>query len=326
MPRRPARPVSCVYSPGVRNSWRSPVNFESFSITTDRAGMLMPSASVSVANTTFTSPAANASSTASFIGGTMPGVVGGEPGLEPGEPAPVVEHVEVVVGERGGLALDDGADLGPLAGVGEAEAGAEALLDRLVAAGPAEHEVDRGQHPLGGQQLDGLDPSRRAQAAAAPVALATARSPARGCSGRRRAGRPRGWAERAVGPSADERREQVEALGAALRDQVAVLEPHRPALLDDRGGRPAHGLDPGRDLLGVRHRRREAHQPHRRGEVDDHLLPHRAPVAVLEVVHLVEHDDAQAVERGRRRRRSCCAAPRWSSRRRGRRRSPSCRR
>ena len=81
-PRRPARPVSCVYSPGVRNSWCSPVNFESFSMTTERAGMLMPSDSVSVANTTFTSPAANASSTASFIGGTMPGVVRGEAGLE----------------------------------------------------------------------------------------------------------------------------------------------------------------------------------------------------------------------------------------------------
>ena len=41
---RAARPgrSSCVYSPGVRSSWRSPVNFVSFSITTDRAGMLMP--------------------------------------------------------------------------------------------------------------------------------------------------------------------------------------------------------------------------------------------------------------------------------------------
>ena len=56
MPRRPARPVSWVYSPGVRNSWCSPVNFESFSITTDRAGMLIPSESVSVANTTLHQP------------------------------------------------------------------------------------------------------------------------------------------------------------------------------------------------------------------------------------------------------------------------------
>ena len=97
MPRRPARPVSWVYSPGVRNSWCSPVNFDSFSMTTERAGMLMPSDSVSVANTTFTSPAANASSTASFIGGTMPGVVGGDAGLEPGAPLVVAERVEVLV-------------------------------------------------------------------------------------------------------------------------------------------------------------------------------------------------------------------------------------
>ena len=108
MPRRPARPVSCVYSPGVRNSWCSPVNFESFSITTERAGMLMPSESVSVANTTFTSPAANASSTASFIGGTMPAWCAANPPSEAREPRVVAEHVEVVVGERRGLRLGDG--------------------------------------------------------------------------------------------------------------------------------------------------------------------------------------------------------------------------
>ena len=41
-------------------------------MTTERAGMLIPSASVSVANTTFSSPAEKPSSTASFIGGTSP--------------------------------------------------------------------------------------------------------------------------------------------------------------------------------------------------------------------------------------------------------------
>ena len=35
MPRRPARPVSWVYSPGVSRWWCSPVNLVSFSITTD---------------------------------------------------------------------------------------------------------------------------------------------------------------------------------------------------------------------------------------------------------------------------------------------------
>src|SRR3990172_7435797 len=38
MPRRPARPVSCVYSPGVSISCRSPWNFHRSSITTERAG------------------------------------------------------------------------------------------------------------------------------------------------------------------------------------------------------------------------------------------------------------------------------------------------
>ena len=68
----PARPVSWVYSPGVRNAWWSPVNFVSFSITTVRAGMLMPTASVSVANTTFTRPSMKHASTTSLNGGTMP--------------------------------------------------------------------------------------------------------------------------------------------------------------------------------------------------------------------------------------------------------------
>ena len=72
MPRRPARPVSWVYSPGVRNSWRSPVNLDIFSITTERAGMLIPRARVSVANTTFTSASEKQCSTASLNGGTRP--------------------------------------------------------------------------------------------------------------------------------------------------------------------------------------------------------------------------------------------------------------
>ena len=41
-------------------------------MTTDRAGMLMPRANVSVANTTFTSPSTKQASTASLKGGTIP--------------------------------------------------------------------------------------------------------------------------------------------------------------------------------------------------------------------------------------------------------------
>ena len=72
MPRRPARPVSWVYSPGVMSACVSPLNFVSRSSTTVRAGMLMPSASVSVANTARTSPRTNSSSTACLNGGISP--------------------------------------------------------------------------------------------------------------------------------------------------------------------------------------------------------------------------------------------------------------
>src|SRR3954471_11590750 len=100
MPRRPARPASCVYSPGVRNWWCSPVNFESRSMTTERAGMLMPSDSVSVAKTTFNKPAAHACSTPPLLGRPPhAGVVRGAARLHPREPGVVAEHVEVVVGE-----------------------------------------------------------------------------------------------------------------------------------------------------------------------------------------------------------------------------------
>ena len=88
MPRRPARPVSCVYSPGVRNSWCSPVNLLSFSMTTVRAGMLMPRASVSVANTTFTSPSVKQASTASLNGGTIPAWWAATPASRPARNGP----------------------------------------------------------------------------------------------------------------------------------------------------------------------------------------------------------------------------------------------
>ena len=72
IPRRPALPVSCVYSAGVRSAWFSPLNLTSFSMTVVRAGMLTPSARVSVANTHWMRPAAKSSSTISRKSGSMP--------------------------------------------------------------------------------------------------------------------------------------------------------------------------------------------------------------------------------------------------------------
>ncbi len=72
MPRRPARPVSWVYSPGVISTCRDPSHLTSLSSTTERAGMLMPSARVSVAKTTRTRPRAKRSSTVSLNSGSIP--------------------------------------------------------------------------------------------------------------------------------------------------------------------------------------------------------------------------------------------------------------
>ena len=71
-PRRPARPVSCRYSPEVSVARPAPPYLVNRSITTERAGMLMPSESVSVANTTLSRPAAKHSSTVSRKTGTSP--------------------------------------------------------------------------------------------------------------------------------------------------------------------------------------------------------------------------------------------------------------
>ena len=99
IPRRPARPVSWVNCDGVRYSWLSPLNFVRRSITTERAGMLIPSASVSVANTTLTRPSMKQSSTASRKAGIMPAWCDGDAHLERGHPSVVAEHVEVGVGQ-----------------------------------------------------------------------------------------------------------------------------------------------------------------------------------------------------------------------------------
>ena len=114
MPRRPARPVSWVYSPGVSISWWSPVNFVSFSITTVRAGMLMPTARVSVANTTLTQPVDEARLDGLLERRHHPGVVRRDAGLEPGDELAVAEHGEVAVVQPVEPGVDDRADALPL--------------------------------------------------------------------------------------------------------------------------------------------------------------------------------------------------------------------
>ena len=157
MPRRPARPVSWVYSPGVMSAWVSPFHLTSFSSTTVRAGMLMPSARVSVANTARIRPAVNSSSTISLNVGSIPAWWAAKPRREAVDEVPVAEHDEVLVGE--------GLRPAPRRGGGSARPRArgirrmprgEQLADGAVAADPAEDEGDRGQQAVAVELLDDL--------------------------------------------------------------------------------------------------------------------------------------------------------------------------
>jgi len=67
---------------------------------------------------------------------------------------------------------------------------------------------------------------------------------------------------------------------------------------DDRHGgyRVSNGGDPVCDLVGVGHGRRQAHEANMVREVDDHFLPYRSSVRVLEKVHFVENDETQSLE------------------------------
>ena len=71
-PRRPARPLICVYSPGNKNRKSFPSCFRILLKIAVRAGTLTPIANVSVANRTLQRPLENRSSTTSFKMGSMP--------------------------------------------------------------------------------------------------------------------------------------------------------------------------------------------------------------------------------------------------------------
>ena len=251
-----------------------------------------------------------------------PGVVGGDAGLELGEELPVAEHGEVLVADPLQAGGDDLPDAVALFGRRQPHPSGRARPRRLLALVAAEDEHDRRQQPALLEQVDRLDPPRRVEhpptaAPRRPLGAAAPRPPHRR---RVEAHRVR------VRPPALERLQEVQPVVRAVADQVAVVEVHRPAQLDHRRRRSPHRLDPGRQLGGVAHRRRQAHQLDVLGQVDDDLLPHRAAVGVLQEVDLVEHDEAERRRAASSRRRSCCAAPRSSSPRSGHRRRWRCRR
>ena len=225
-------------------------------------------------------------------GGQHAGVVRGDATLEGQDPVVVPEDREVLVGDVGGSAGRDVFDDPCLVGRGEAQAGAQALLNGGVAACPAEDERDRGQQACRVEPVDDLGPVRR-RVALRPVAATS--WPAGGL--------PDGLAV----CQPDEVR--VDLAVAVVGEQVVqpsarqhvLPQRDRTVLVDDDLGAAAHLGEPVAELLGVADRRGQRDDADALRKVDDHLFPNGAPLPVSEVMHLVEDHVAQVLQCGRAR-------------------------
>ncbi len=231
----------------------------------------------------------------------------GDPPLQAVQPAVEPEDRQVRGGQVDDPRQDALADLGALIGGGQRQPRVQALLDGSLTAGPAEDEADAGQ---------------QAVCAAAPGRCPDVGHRATSGGGARPAGgAPEGRAIALGRISVDPELAAglVDALVVAGQpDQLGVDRParlvdeqvvqravgedvlperDRPVLLDHDVGVAADLRQPGTELLGVAHRRRQGDHRHMLGQVDDHLLPHRSALSVGEVVHLIHHDELQTGQR-----------------------------
>ena len=213
------------------------------------------------------------------------GVVGREAVLEGSQEPVVPEHIEIVITKRANLVFDDGGDVASLLRQREPKAAGEARRDGVVTRSTAEDEVDGREHVVLLEGIDDFDPPRRRNCPA-PVRPHLQRV----------LGLPVELRRVRVGTAAHERRQHRHVAAVAICDHVQVDELDRALLVDDRLGVPPHRGDPRGELFSVGDCGREADEVNVEGRVDDHLLPHRAAIGVLQVVHLVEHDVAQPLQ------------------------------
>ncbi len=229
------------------------------------------------------------------------GVVGGEPAQQAFAPFVVAEHDEVGLGQLRAPSVDHLGDAGPFLVVGQPQRRAQALFDRRVASRPREDERDRREQTLVIQHADHVG-ARRWSVEGGPAAVISTAGPA--ASPRLPVGQPVGLPAQRDVPQQFGVHQRGASCGLVAFEQVeqpladhhVLPQRHRPVLVDDDGGVAAHGLDPATELLGVAHRRRQADQPHLLGQVQDHLLPHRAAHPVGQEVHLVHHDVRKSLQ------------------------------
>ena len=226
----------------------------------------------------------------------------------------VAEHLEVGSRERAHGLLDVGEHLVALGGGVEPEVRVEALLDGGVTSGAAEDEDDRREQQLPLQALDHVDPPGDPDPAAVADAPGVLRRPRLALARRPSVAHQPGAGpvvprdphqlvvDRRSLPHETGRRVDVgrsEQVEEPTAHHDVLVERHGSPLGDDRPGLAPDRLEPLAELLGVRHGGRQRRHGHRLGEVDDHLLPHRAAGPVGEVVDLV-HDHEPEPDQGPR--------------------------
>jgi hypothetical protein len=224
--------------------------------------------------------------------GQEPGVMRGKAALECLEPLIEAEGGEVLVRQfhRGGQRR--GPDVAALVRRRQAQAGVQALAHGLVAAGPAEQEVDRRQQAIPLEPLHHLAaPWGLGSAAPLTVPRSAAAAGAATVVTVLLAGQSHQVGVDDVLVVVDE---QVVHPGAG---HDVLPQRHRSVLLHHDGRLSSNGGEPRAELLRVAHRGGQRDHGDGLREMDDHLLPHGAAEAVGEVVHLVHDDVSQAPER-----------------------------
>ncbi len=199
------------------------------------------------------------------------------------EQAPVhlEEHAApfVVIDEHRKLLGERDVDALLLLVVGEVDRVHAAALQRFAAASAREDEVDRGEHRAPAQDLDDLEQVvvRRAPRLAKSWLLHGIRL------------RQLERAARRVARCVEQRMQRVV-------DGEPHLERHRTLGAHHRLDGAAQARHPRRDFVDVADRRRQPDEPNVARRLDDQLLPDRAARVVVDVVDLVEHDIADAVD------------------------------
>ncbi len=179
--------------------------------------------------------------------------------------------------------------------VGEPNPVAHDLAHGVVACGPAEDEHDGREHVELTQFLDHLGPQRwavrQARPAAAGLPVGTA-APLQRSAHRLVDAQPLTAGTAVV---EQQREQQVLAVLAPVHGEV-VAQDDRPFPFHDHGRVAPHRAQPPTQLARVVDRRREAHEADLGRRHDQDLLPHPAPVGVLNEVDLVEDHGVQSLQ------------------------------